>query len=216
MALEQTWRWFGPDDPVRLEEIKQTGAKGIVTALHQVPTGDIWNIENILERKKLIEEAGFAWSVVESLPVHECIKKREGNYRQFIENYKTSIKNIGQCGIDTICYNFMPILDWSRTDLSVEIKDGMITTKFETTVFAAFDLFILQRPDAKDSYSNEQIEKSRKYYESLTEKQRDRLIEVILLGFPGSLESYTFDEFRNAVIHYQSVKKNCVKIYTSL
>ena len=205
MSLQQTWRWFGPHDPVTLKEIKQTGAEGIVSALHHIPTGEIWEINEIQLRKRMVEAEGFSWSVVESLPVHEDIKKGEGNYRQYIENYKISIKNLGQCGIDTICYNFMPVLDWSRTDLSVEFKDGAITTRFETTAFAAFDLFILQRPHSENTYSSEQINEAKRYYDNLSEKQRKKLIEVILLGFPGSLESYTLEEFKQAVIHYESI-----------
>jgi len=214
MALQETWRWFGPHDPVTLKEIKQTGAEGIVSALHHIPIGEIWEIKEIQTRKKMIDEEGFSWSVVESLPVHEDIKKGESNYRQYIENYKISIRNLGQCEIDTICYNFMPVLDWSRTNLSVEFRDGAITTGFESTVFAAFDLFILQRPGAEDSYSAEQIDRARQYYDGLTKKQREKLVEVILLGFPGSLKAYTLDEFKNAVMYYITTARENFEILT--
>ncbi|NUO83944.1 mannonate dehydratase [candidate division KSB1 bacterium] len=158
MALEQTWRWFGPADPIALKEIKQTGATGIVTALHQIPAGEIWPVEEILKRKEIIATEGLTWSVAKSVPVHEDIKKRKGNYRRHLENYAASIRNLGQCGVDIACYNFMPSLDWSRTDLEVECKDGSITTKFETKACAAFDMFILQRSHAEDNYSTGQIQ----------------------------------------------------------
>lgn len=205
MALEQTWRWFGPNDPVTLKEIRQTGASAIVTALHQVPVGEIWSVEAIKERKGLIEKEGFTWSVAESIPVHEDIKKRTGNYQKLIENYQKSIKNLGKCGVDTVCYNFMPVLDWSRTDLRVEFKDGSITTRFESKVFAAFDLFILKRPSASESYPDDQIRAAKAHFESLTEKQKDALVETILLGFPGSEEAYTLEQFRKALLQYQDI-----------
>src|SRR4030042_2662941 len=156
-GFEQTWRWFGPADPITLMEIKQTGVNGIVSALHQIPVGEIWSVDEIMKLKKMIEDECFNWSVVESLPVHENIKKRKDNYKLLIENYKKSIKNLASCGIDTICYNFMPVLDWSRTNLNVVFKDESITTKFESKVFAVFDLFILNRSGAEADYTNEQI-----------------------------------------------------------
>ena len=205
MALEQTWRWFGPKDPVTLTEIRQTGATGIVTALHHVPVGRIWSLDQIRERKKLIEEAGLRWSVAESIPVHEDIKKRTGKYRQWIEHYKESIRNLGKCGIDTVCYNFMPLLDWSRTDLRVRYGDTSITTKFEARAFAAFDLFILKRPGAEGEYNEEQIQNARRYYEKLTHAQRERLVETVLLGLPGSLEAYSLKELRSALDQYRDI-----------
>ncbi|MDZ7288794.1 MAG: mannonate dehydratase [candidate division KSB1 bacterium] len=205
MALEQTWRWFGPKDPISLKEIKQTGATGIVTALHHIPIGEVWPVDEIMKRKRIIEAEGLTWSVAESIPVHEDIKKREGNYRQYLENYKASIRNLGQCGIDTVCYNFMPVLDWSRTDLEVVFKDGSITTKFEAKVFAAFDLFILKRPGAEKNYHEDQIQQAEQYFATLDENQRQKLIQTILLGFPGSWESYTLEKLLSALRDYEGI-----------
>ena len=204
-GFEQTWRWFGPNDPISLKEIKQTGATGIVNALHQIPVGQIWSVEEIMKRKKIIEDEGFNWSVVESLPVHENIKKRKDNYKELIDNYKISIKNIASCGIDTICYNFMPILDWSRTNLKVVFKDGSITTKFDAKVFAAFDLFILKRKGAESDYTEKQINDAEVYFKEMAEEEKDNLLQTVLLGLPGSLEAYTIDEFKKALHEYEKI-----------
>lgn len=205
MPFEQALRWFGPNDPVSLEEIRQTGATGIVTALHQIPIGESWAVEKIIERKQIIEKTGLTWSVIESIPVHEDIKKRNGNYRNRIDNYKETIRNVGKCGIDTVCYNFMPVLDWLRTDLRVVFKDGSITTKFERKVLAAFDNFMLKRKGAEKDYSDVEINEAEQYYRTMTIDQQDKLLQTILLGFPGSLEAYTPDGFRSELAKYDNI-----------
>ncbi|MCB0747374.1 MAG: mannonate dehydratase [Ignavibacteriae bacterium] len=205
MAFEQTWRWFGPKDPITLEEIKQTGATGIVTALHQIPVGEIWTVNEINKRKNFIEAAGLKWSVVESLPVHENIKKRKGNFKSIINNYKQSIQNLSQCGIDTICYNFMPVLDWSRTELKVVNQDGSITSKFNSRAFGAFDLFILKRKNAEEDYSEVQIEEAKSFSKKLSKSEKEKLVKTVLYGLPGSLEEYTLDEFKNALNEYAEI-----------
>jgi mannonate dehydratase len=205
MTLEPTWRWFGPGDPITLKEVKQTGATGIVTALHHIPIGEAWSSDEIMKRKWEIESEGLQWSVAESLPVHESIKKRKGRYSQFIENYKTSLSNLGHCGIDIVCYNFMPVLDWSRTSLDVEFKDGSITTKFEARAFAAFDIFVLKRPGAAKNYDDQQYGLAKEYYEALNESQREKLMQTVLLGLPGSKEAYTLEQFTLALDDYDDV-----------
>jgi mannonate dehydratase len=207
MAFEQTWRWFGLKDPISLKEIKQTGATGIVTALHQIPVGEIWSVEEILKRKKIIEDEGLTWSVVESLPVHENIKKRKANYEQLIENYKVSLKNLAECGLDIICYNFMPVLDWSRTDLKVVFRDGSITSKFESRKFAAFDLFILKRPKAFQDYSERQVADAKEFFNSLKPEEIQNLRDTVLLGLPGSLEALTIEQFRSALKEYDDINE---------
>ena len=206
-GFEYTWRWFGPNDPVSLKEIKQTGATGIVTALHQIPIGEVWTIKEIQKRKQMIDAEDFRWSVVESVPVHEDIKKRSGNYKKYIENYKRSLRNLSQCGIDRVCYNFMPVLDWSRTELNVQFKDGTLTSKFELKSMAAFDMFILKRPGAENDYNDNIIDKAVKYFSSLNEYGKEKLKSTILLGLPGSNEAYTLDEFRKAIAVYQNISE---------
>jgi len=207
MAFEETWRWFGPKDPITLLEITQTGVTGIVSALHHIPIGEVWSLEEIQKRKDTIESAGLTWSVVESVPVHENIKKRKADYQQLVANYQQTIKNLGACGIDTVCYNFMPVLDWSRTDLQVIFKDGSITSKFEYKAFAAFDLFILKRNQAEKDYSSDQLHQAKEYFTTLTEAQKKKLTDTILFGLPGSLEAYTLEEFRAALTEYNSISE---------
>lgn len=205
MNFEQTWRWFGPYDTTTLAEIRQTGATGIISALHQIPIGTAWSIDDINSHKKKIEDAGFRWSVVESVPVHEDIKRRTGNYKKWIENYKQTLRNLSQCGIDTVCYNFMPVLDWTRTDLSHPMPDGSTGLRFEEIALAAFDLFILKRKEAKNEYSQGIIDSAKEYVETLDEVEKEKLTKTVLAGLPGSEEGYTFEEFREMLKTYDGI-----------
>lgn len=206
-GFEQAWRWFGPNDRITLDDIKQTGATGIVNALHQIPVGDVWTIEAINERKTMIENHDLVWSVVESVPVSENIKKQVGNYHDHIENYKQTLRNLSKCGIKTICYNFMPVLDWSRTNLNFVFSDGAESLKYEYHKFAAFDFFILKREEAKNDYSEEVKIKANDYFNSLTDSEVDKLKNTILLGLPGSLQAYTMEEFQEALNSYKNIDK---------
>lgn len=206
-TFKYTWRWFGPNDRITLEDIRQAGATGVVNALHQIPVGDVWSVEEIMKRKKMIEAAGLTWEVVESLPVSEDIKKQIGNYKQHIENYKISLDNLGKCGIKTICYNFMPVLDWSRTNLALKCADGGESLEYQYVKFAAFDLFILEREAAKKEYDKEIQAKAKEYFDSLDDAGIKELKSIILLGLPGSGDTYTLDEFRAALKSYDGFTK---------
>ncbi|MGO4894543.1 mannonate dehydratase [Flavobacterium sp. W21_SRS_FM6] len=195
----ETWRWFGPSDSISLQKIRQAGATGIVTSLHEVKTGDVWSVEAIAERKRMIEQAGLDWTVIESIPVHNDIKTRTGNYLQLIENYKESIKNAAACGVYTICYNFMPVVDWTRTNLMYRLPNNSHALRFEMTDFAAYDMYLLKRAGAVESYSDEVKQKAELRFSNMNDDEREALEKNIIAGLPGGEGSYTRDSIRAAI-----------------
>ncbi|MEN8185774.1 MAG: mannonate dehydratase [Bacteroidota bacterium] len=207
----KTWRWYGEHDNVSLSDIKQIGVGNIVTSLFSVPYGDVWTKPDILKRKKDIEDYGMNWLVVESIPVHEDIKTQTGNYLQYIENYKESIENLGACGIRTVCYNFMPIMDWTRTDLNYELETGASTLRFEKIALIAFDLFILKRENSQRDYNKDEIIKAKAYYEKLNEEGINRLTQTLIANLPGTDKKYTIEEFRDVLNKYKDINRNKLK-----
>ena len=209
--MEHTMRWYGPDDPVSLWNIRQSGCTGVVTALHQIPVGEVWPIAAIEERKALIEAAGMTWTVIESLPVHEEIKRQKGDYVQWIEKYKQSLENVAACGLKVVTYNFMPILDWVRTDIAYEMPDRSRALYFEKAAFIAFDVYMLQRPGAESDYSPEELERGKNRLDTMTEAEKQLLYKNMMLGLPGSREQFTTEQIFAALDQYKGIDRKQLK-----
>jgi mannonate dehydratase len=206
--MKQSMRWYGPHDGVKLGDIRQSGATEVVTALHHIPVGEIWTVETIKDRQKLVRHSGLEWKVVESLPVHEDIKRGSGRFREYIENYKQSLINLASCGIEVVTYNFMPVLDWVRTETDFINDTGTTSLRFSKKAFCFADVFLLKRPGASQDYSKEELEEAKKYGESLKEEERKKLFNTILLGLPGSTVNFTPHEVLDLLKAYSGINKD--------
>jgi mannonate dehydratase len=206
--MEQTWRWFGPNDAIQLSEIRQTGATGIVTALHDIPYGVVWPQEAIAERKAMIEAAGMRWSVVESLPVAEAIKLGDGDLETLFDNYRQSLRNLGAQGVDCVCYNFMPVLDWTRTQLAVPLPAGGTALRFNAHEHAAFDCFMLRRPGAEADHAPDVLRRARVWFDAASESEKDKLLATIMAGLPGAYQRYDVPGLRRVLDAYQDITRD--------